>query len=221
MIDNLAYKLAKKTYNALLRPHYGWRKLGIYNGIVARGPKLLDFTDVKPKNKSATHNGLETYAGPGDTVVVVGGGFGVSSIKAAQETAPDGQVIVYEGAREHIPLIEETAELNDVADRIEIRNNVVGEAHDIYGSWAERDMVSPEDLPECDVLLLDCEGAELSIIEDMAISPRVCLVECHPAYGATVWNVESLLIGHGYNIEYREEQHPYETTANTLLAATR
>jgi hypothetical protein len=39
-------------------------------------------------------------------------------------------------------------------------------------------------LPSCDVLQLDCEGAEVEIPREMTIQPRVILVETHGIFGA-------------------------------------
>jgi hypothetical protein len=40
-------------------------------------------------------------------------------------------------------------------------------------------MVRPQFLPQADVIEMDCEGAELEIIENLSIRPRVITVETH------------------------------------------
>jgi hypothetical protein len=49
-------------------------------------------------------------------------------------------------------------------------------------------VISPAELPECDILELDGEGAESLILRNMTIRPRVIAVETHGVYGApTSW----------------------------------
>ena len=61
-------------------------------------------------------------------------------------------------------------------------------------------VVAPHELPNCDVLELDCEGAELEIINQMTIRPRTVLVESHGVYGATTERVKSILQNRGYSV---------------------
>jgi hypothetical protein len=110
-------------------------------------------------------------------VTIVGGGYGVSTVVAARHAEA---VTVYEGGAEWAMKVDQTASTNEVSDRVIVRNEVVGEANDVYGETMGN-VIPPEQLPECDVLELDCEGAEEEIINDMGLSPRVIIVEMHPS----------------------------------------
>lgn len=44
-------------------------------------------------------------------------------------------------------------------------------------------IVSPKELPDCDVLELDCEGSELSILQSLSIRPQLIFIEIHPHKG--------------------------------------
>jgi hypothetical protein len=50
-----------------------------------------------PFYEFALLRGLKAVVEPGDTVIIVGGGLGVSSVVAAREAGPTGTVITYEG----------------------------------------------------------------------------------------------------------------------------
>ena len=62
-------------------------------------------------------------------------------------------------------------------------------------------VVAPEALPPCDVLELDCEGAEVEILSTMTIRPRVILTETHGLYGAPTPRVVELLGKIGYRTD--------------------
>ena len=59
-----------------------------------------------------------------------------------------------------------------VSKRLTVNHAIVGEAISVYGApedLAPR-VVTPADLPECDVLALDCEGAEILLLRQSEIS---------------------------------------------------
>jgi hypothetical protein len=58
------------------------------------------------------------------------------------------------------------------------------------------------------VLELDCEGAEVEILRELTIQPRVILVETHGLYGAPTHLVASLLEKRGYIISDRGVAEP-------------
>jgi hypothetical protein len=53
------------------------------------------------------------------------------------------------------------------------------------------------------VLELDCEGAEIDILQAMIVRPRVILVETHGLYGAPSALVTSLLEQRNYTVSPR------------------
>lgn len=173
------------------------------NGVTVRSSRLFD--DVVPwtvgrpdpeNYESEIVSNLRSQVRLGDSVVVVGGGWGVSTVVAAEEAGPDGSVHTYEASPRHAEYTRETTRLNDVDDRCSVENAVVSHAVSTQGETESDDVVSPADLPECDVLELDCEGAELEILRQMTIRPRTVIVETHGAFGspteAVVDQLESL-----------------------------
>ena len=145
--------------------------------------------------------GLRAHVRPGDRVVVVGGGAGVTAAAAALAAGPDGQVDCFEGSASQVPVVRQTAGANGVAGRVRVHHAVVGPPILVYGDDAPGPALAPADLPDCDVLELDCEGAEVEILRQLAIRPRVVLVETHGLYGAPTAVVSDLLRGLGYAVQ--------------------
>ena len=68
--------------------------------------------------------------------------------------------------------------------------------------------MSAPQLPPCDVLELDCEGAEVDILQKMIIQPRGILVETHGLFGAPTVLVASLLQKRGYIVSDEGQAEP-------------
>lgn len=132
-----------------------------------------------PGYESALVDGLKKHVSPGDRVVVVGGGVWVTVAIAALKVGAAGRVECFEGAGEGIEKVRRTAEINGVADWTTVHHAVMARSISVYVTEPDRSAVAPTDLPECDVLELDCEGAEVDILREMVIRPRVILVETH------------------------------------------
>ena len=175
------------------------RKVG--DMIVPKAWVPADLRDI-PNYEEALISGIRAHVRTGDRVVVVGGGEGVTATIAAQMAGETGSVICFEGAGDCATKVEATAVRNDVAHRLTVRRAVVGAAIGVYGSEELRAtvVVDPAELPTCDVLELDCEGAEVTILSKMAIVPRSIIVETHGLYGAPTVKVRQLLEDRGYDV---------------------
>lgn len=155
----------------------------------------------KPRYEARLVAGLRAHVRPGDEVVIVGGGVGATAAIAAMLTGPGGRVTCFEAGGRGVRSVRRTARLNGVEDRLLVRHATVARGVSVYGLQLRRKVVPPEALPPCDVLELDCEGAEIDILRGMGIRPRVILVESHGIYGAPTAAVVDVL-----------EQIGYETT---------
>ena len=143
---------------------------------------------------------LNETVNPGDKVVVVGGGVGVTAVIAANRAGPSGTVVCFEGSKQYVNHIQETARRNKVSN-IDVKHAIVSKPIAVYGKASDfGDIVAPDQLPDCDVLELDCEGAEIDILRNMVIRPRVVIVETHGAYGAPTPLVETMLRELGYTV---------------------
>lgn len=150
--------------------------------------------------EAALVSGLGAQVRPGDRVVVVGGGIGVTAVNAALRAGPTGHVTCFEGSLENCTLVDRTAALNGVGN-LTVRHAVIGRSIAVYGDASQLGAVLPADqLPPCDVLELDCEGAEIGIIAAMTIRPRVLLVETHGVYASSTLDVAAAMAACGYTV---------------------
>lgn len=93
----------------------------------------------------------------------------------------------------------ETLDLNahpEERRRVEIKQAIVGEESDIFGESTEN-RVNPK-IGETDVLILDCEGSEISILSNMKIEPRTIICENHPQFGASSSKIVDILEARNY-----------------------
>lgn len=150
--------------------------------------------------------GLEAVVERGDDVVIVGGGYGVSTAIAGWATGPKGSVTVLEAGERELRLNRELVEEGDLSDRVTVDHAIVGEPIDVWSSTDGADQVAPERLDPGDVLVMDCEGSELSILRGLDRRPpqewpRAVVVETHEAFGAPVEAIGSLLRRHYQVVE--------------------
>lgn len=118
---------------------------------------------------------------PGDRVVIVGGGDGATALTAAKKVGRTGSVTIYEGGDRAARQMGERLKMEGVAAICCVHHAIVGPEIDVYGGDASDALVvAPEDLPDCDILELDCEGSEIDILRTLRIRPRAIIVEIHP-----------------------------------------
>lgn len=211
--NGLQYVLSEAlphVYNHYVRSHLPRRETRL-NGIKARYKRIGD--DIvpwqaghpNPENyESGIIHSLRTHVREGDKIVVVGGGWGVSATLAAKAAGPTGQVIVYEASPKQSDLVKETVKLNDVEDRVDIKVGVVSHAVSTYDVGQSSNIIHPTDLPTCDILEMDCEGAESSIMDNLEVQPRTIIVETHGVFGSPTEQMIEKLRSRDYRIESRE-----------------
>lgn len=137
----------------------------------------------------------------GDTVTLVGGGRGVTTVHCVKAGA--SLVNVYEAADQMINSIRETIEIADIISSVSINQALVGDAVNIYGDYSNSEGIHSSDLPKSEILLLDCEGAEIAILEEISSKYDRIIVETHPNYNAPTSKVSSILSSMGYRVEQR------------------
>lgn len=200
-------------YQTNIRPHLPrksneTRKL---NGVDVRSGRLLDsivpwrVAHRDPENyESAIVEALSQHVKGGDTVCIVGGGWGVTSVIAARRTGGDGVVNTFEASKEYSKYISETAVANSVGDRVNVENAIVSNINSYRGNSLSEKVIDPAELSECDVLQLDCEGAEIDILDNMTIQPRVVIVESHGVFDSPSTEVATKLREKSYTIVSEE-----------------
>lgn len=159
----------------------------------------LNIANDQPLYEATLIGALRRLVQPGDRVTVVGGGKGITAVVAAQQAGQSGTVICYEASPAGVLEVRRAAERNRTA--IDIREALVGPAVHVYGAAVTRHTVPPASLPDCDVLELDCEGSEVTILREMTIRPRAIVVETHGFHGAPTSATRALLDSLGYVVE--------------------
>jgi len=127
----------------------------------------------------------------GDHVVIIGGGEGLSAITAAQQIGNEGKLTIYDGLEDERNVfgtnkIKRNLELNGIPPIWEIKHGfVTSRKNDLINNKTydneflneQTPIIHPNELPACDVLETDCNGAELLILQNMKIRPRVLIIE--------------------------------------------
>lgn len=195
----------------------------ILNGVAVPGTELDERRDHYPDHEGAVVAALRRRVRRGDTVAVVGGGWGTTTVVAARMTHFEGDVTTYEPSARMRALLRRTVEVNRVDEVVTVEPAAVGPVSDsserIFGS-ADGRTVAPSDLPECDVLELDCEGAELEVLRGIEFEPRLVAVEAHPHLDCPRGAVRDELDRRGYEI-VREEPIGPESEITSFVAVER
>ena len=191
--------------------HEGDPRIGVMNGVAVPTVEPVDGYDDHPHHERASIASLRRLVRRGDSVVVVGGGWGASTVVAARMTHFEGDVTVFEPTSEMVETIRRTVSVNRVEDLVTVRHAAIGAVADLTEElWGEADgeRFGPEVIPNCDVLELDCEGAELDILRSLPVAPRVIIVETHAHLGSPTADVEAELNRHDYEITERGTAGP-------------
>lgn len=190
--------LVRRVYATIVRRDSIPRRVAIFNGIRARRASVLELRDEFPDEEHHSISQIDKYVNEGDRAVVIGGGWGLCAVAIARRAGEDGAVTVFEGSKTFTERCMDTARLNSVADRVEVIHGRVTEEGKVRGRSEESEIVAPESLPACDVLHIDCDGAELEILDRMSIRPRTAIVEIHGMFGVSEEDVDSVMEGYGY-----------------------
>src|SRR3990170_300190 len=93
-------------------------------------------------------------------------------------------------------------DISKVWEKYKLKGTVIhGFVGSIISTWGDLNGAEKiNNIPKCDILELDCEGAEREILSKLDIEPRVIIVESHGHLGSPSSLVKSLLISKGYRI---------------------
>jgi hypothetical protein len=167
-----------------------------------------ELQEDQPGYEAALVAGLNESVVPGDRVVIVGVGVGVTAVVAALRAGPLGTVECFEASEQYVGIARKTVARNK-ATNVNIHHAIIEKSIFVYGTGSDLGPIMPaSQLPPCDVLQLDCEGAELNILHEMNIQPRVILVETHGLFGAPTDLVAFKLQKRGYMISDKGPAEP-------------
>lgn len=217
--------VARTLYDATVRDHLP-RKIGVYNGVAIRRPRLFDKTDTISNVKTGFVKAVRDTVRYGDDVVDIGTGGGIGAVWAARQSAT-GTVHTYEGSKKKYEKFLETITINEVEDLVTPHKAIVrpektddatigGGTYE--GSLTEM-VVSIAELPEHDVCMMDCEGHESELVPEVT-AERV-IVETHGSKGAPTADISETLESKGYEIVDTTDAEPAIQRDNKVVTATR
>ena len=199
--------ITHRIYNEIIRPYLPY-KISVHNGVAVEDEtRLFDFTDTFPEYEEALISGIRSQVRENDSVTVVGGGLGVSTVVAAEATGRRGSVETFEASENQYNIVRNTVRLNKVEEFVNINHEIVGSfseySSESYGTASNAEVIDPSSLPDSDVLVLDCEGAEIEILNDLSHYPRAIIVETHGFLGSSEKEVREILLDENYRIVER------------------
>ena len=202
-------------------------KSAIYNDIpIGKNQRWFDQTvpwkteGHVPGYKSVNIECVKEAVQKGDHVVVIGGGQGVTATAAAQATGEQGQVTIYEADESRCSVIRRTLELNDIENRCTINRAIVGKPHYLPSDVNTEIIIPPSKLPECDVLEMDCEGAELEILQELSMKPQKLVCETHAEKEYSPYNCICVLTKILHDMGYITEIEDGKRWAENILVGT-
>ncbi|WP_253739104.1 hypothetical protein [Halohasta salina] len=155
---------------------------------------------IRPTYEEGLRRGAQKVIQPGDDVTILGGGAGVVTTHASRYAGPNGSVRVFEASQEMVDVLEETIRRNRTSAPVEVNHAVVGDIEEVWGELGSPENVCTNELPSADVYIIDIEGAELEILNEIP-QPRAVVVESHGVLEAPTNKVIGTLLERGYNIK--------------------
>ncbi|WP_248516820.1 hypothetical protein [Salinarchaeum laminariae] len=223
-VPSLLRESSRFAFKKTIRPHLPCRDYPKIRGIsvMASGRCTKMFDNIigvdfswPDHHKEPNCNFISKYVHEGDSVVIVGGGYGITSVVAGQQVGKGGKVFIYEAAKEIVDDLLSTLEQNGVSKQTTVKHAVVGDAIDLKGLPGNAKSVSPSNLPSCEIAELDCEGAEVNIIPHLTRDINKIIVETHPSKGASTDKVKAILRKNDWEII---ESAPDRSSGEVLVA---
>jgi hypothetical protein len=214
-----------------------------FNGVKMRRRKFGDAWIPIPTLGSDRHLDYEVVLGrairehvtAGDSVLEVAGGLGVTTTIAARQVGEAGEVLMVEGSAEQAREARRTITRNGVADRVTIRNWIVGSSSASVRSTPpdHTATIAPAELPRTDVFVIDCDGCEHELLDAVdAVDPERIIVEHHavlniePTVEYDPSRIRTLLESRGYAVvaaytQLMEAKNPEFGDEETVFVAER
>lgn len=196
-------KILSYVYNLTIRRRLP-RRIRVFNGVAARSEqRLLDleYDPAVPQYEQPLCDAIRKNVQKNDDMVVVGGGKGVSTVLSLERSYPEGTVTVIEASGRQCSDINEVLRWHGLSDRATVHHASIGKIRNAYGSLGEPKEFYTDDLPPCDVLVMDCEGAEKRILSNLDSRPRVIITETHGCFDSPTQGAIKNLDEMGYETE--------------------
>jgi len=135
------------------------------------------------------------------------------TVVAARQAGPSGFVHTYEAGEKQSKHVSQTIRQNGVEDRVSIHNTAVGTTVGAFNSAENASQIDGSQLPDCDTMVIDCDGAEFDVLETLEDLPSTLIIEHHAVQGDdgrvdveyTPDQIIKLIHDLGYDIESESE----------------
>lgn len=194
LIQTVAFQILGKCFNVPSR------KIAVFNGVAVRGTSLSSERDIFPNHEAELITAIRNNVQNGEKALVIGAGSGASTVVVAHQVGNDGTVIAYEGNKNSFARSKDTIHLNKVDNRVVVEHAIIEKPVYLLGEIGQPPTILAKDLHDCDALIMDCEGAEIPILQNIKIRPRLIIVEAHPLLNSPKEDVIKLLKKLGYEI---------------------
>lgn len=211
LVQTVAFKILSKWFRVPSR------KIAVFNGVAVRGTSLSSEVDIFPEHEAELISAIRNHVQHGEKALVIGGGSGASTVVVAHQVGNNGSVIAYEGNKNSTARSKETINLNKVDDRVTIKHAIIEKPVYLVGEIGQPPTIAAKNLPDCDALIMDCEGAEIPILKNIQIRPRLIIVETHPLLNSPKDEVIKLL----KNLEYEIISSDSRNESLDVLSAIR
>jgi len=197
------------TVYQYVRPALPWSSVEIEGFRFDRRFKVVD---IDPNSyESATRSLMREYLNPEDSLLVVGGGTGITAITASPHvsrvTAIEADAVVRERFNHHIGI-------NDV-DNVEVHLGWVGDA-----DHPDRpDGVDVFELEGHTAMEIDVEGNGIPVIDQIPDTVRNVFYESHPTMGVPTIDAIDHLRGAGFDIIDRRIE--WDATGGEIIFGVR
>lgn len=144
-------------YRNTIRKALPERGYVVRNGVETGNKKMFDGVVPdnwgekvnKPNYEGALVELHKRHTEQNDHVVIIGGGYGVTAITAADQVTDSGKVEVFESNPNHIANLSDTVSRYDKQSYCTIHNTLVGPAAHTFGEIEKASKIDPSSLPDC------------------------------------------------------------------------
>lgn len=220
----LLKRATRKAYVSFIKPFMPRKDFRLFNGVKVEENMLfeetLDLTQQNIENfEEKNIEAIQEYLKKDEDITIIGGGYGVTA-KYAHQITEDGNGIVkvIEASKSQIEKMQDVKKWNDLD--IELIHGLVGKEVNIYGEKGQPERIDINEI-DSEVIQMDIEGSECSVLEEMTDGPPKIIIESHGSEGCSSENVENKLKDLDYDTEIlgpeRDEQRFVEEDVQIIV----
>lgn len=201
-------------YKRYIRPKLSKNRHGVLNGITV-GCETVPLLDKLigvgyDKNYESNYiSQIRKFVTQGSDIGIVGGGWGVSTVVAANQTGSHGSIDVFEASLSETKKVKRTCEINGLQNQVTVHHAVVGDVYSLRGTENKggASTISLPQLQKYDILMLDCDGCEMDLLSNICeldeSKPNKLIIEHHGVADCVSYDpdkVKNYLYDGGYTI---------------------